>query len=159
PPSHGRVAMADPRLDSIHLEFPRRDEFRRCRQALLDARGWLTVAAEFAENAAIGAAEDWPSLLEVRPDQLLPGTRFLLYEKHRQSSFPPKPGLNTLARFSTHDIVFSDACISRRHCVILVHTWGGCELHDTASRNGTLVNGCRVTRPVHLASGDRISLC
>ena len=49
--------------------------------------------------------------------------------------------------------------MSRRHCAILVHAWGGCELHDTASRNGTCVNGRRVGPPVRLASGDQVRVC
>jgi hypothetical protein len=32
--------------------------------------------------------------------------------------------------------------------VILVHATSGCELHDTASTNGTFVNGHRIHDPV-----------
>ena len=38
--------MADPRLNSVHLEFPRREQFRQARDVLLNARGWQTVLAE-----------------------------------------------------------------------------------------------------------------
>jgi pSer/pThr/pTyr-binding forkhead associated (FHA) protein len=150
--------MSDPRLDSMHLEFPRRDDFRRARQALLDARGWLTVAAEFAEGAA-GEPDDWPSLLGIRPDQILPGTRFLLIEQPKGQVHSLRTGLNTIGRFSNNDIVLRERTISRRHCAILVHAWGGCEIHDSASRNGTWVNGERVHRSLPLLPGARIVLC
>ena len=42
-----------------------------------------------------------------------------------------------VGRFPDNDIHFVELCVSRRHCVLLVHAWGGCDLHDTASRNGT----------------------
>ena len=48
--------------------------------------------------------------------------------------------------------------ISRRHCVITVHATGGCELYDTASRNGTCVNGRKVRR-ADLLPGNVIRLC
>ena len=38
--------MVDPRLNSVHLEAPRRQEFRRAREVLLNARGWQTLAGE-----------------------------------------------------------------------------------------------------------------
>src|SRR5262249_33316576 len=38
--------MAAPRLNSVHLEPNRREEYRRARDMLLNARGWQTLAAE-----------------------------------------------------------------------------------------------------------------
>lgn len=73
-------------------------------------------------------------------------------------TFRLKVGLNTVGRLPSNDIVFEDVYVSRRHCVFLVHAWGGCDLHDTASRNGTFVNGRRVCEPVRLTSGDRLQL-
>jgi hypothetical protein len=146
--------MSDPRLNSCHLLFPRRLEYRRCREALLGERGWLTLAAE-QFNDLVRHDDQWP----VRPDQALPGTRYLLVDRQSGGAYRLETGLNTVGRFSDNDIVFEDRYISRRHCVILIHAWGGCELHDTASLNGTFVNGARVRGPVRLASGDRIRLC
>jgi pSer/pThr/pTyr-binding forkhead associated (FHA) protein len=48
--------------------------------------------------------------------------------------------------------------VSRRHCVVLVHASGGCEVYDTASRNDTRVNGRRVSR-ADLLPGDVLALC
>ena len=56
-------------------------------------------------------------------------------------------------------MVVQDCYISRRHCAILVHSGEGCELHDTASKNGTFVNGQRIPGPTRLNPGDEIRLC
>jgi hypothetical protein len=143
--------MSDPRLDSMHLEFPRRQEYRRSRDALLGARGWLTLAGEQVNDLA-GASDDWL----VRPDRILPVTRYLLVDQRAGCAYPLRTGLNSVGRFPDNDVHFEELTVSRRHCVILVHAWGGCELHDTASRNGTFVNGVLVRRPVRLTSGDSI---
>ena len=55
-------------------------------------------------------------------------------------------------------MVVQDSYISRRHCAILVHAGEACELHDTASKNGTLVNGARIAGPTFLKSGDQIRI-
>jgi hypothetical protein len=149
--------MADERLDSIHLGFdPRREQYRRARKVLLQARGWLTIAAEQAHGLA-GQLDDWPALLPA-PQQMIPGTNYLLIEPRAGCAHPLHPGLNTIGRMANNDIVLEEIWVSRRHCVILVHVWGGCELHDTASRNGTFVNRQRVRDPLPLACGDRIRI-
>jgi hypothetical protein len=151
--------MSDPRLDSCHLGFdPRRQEYRRSREALLRERGPLTLAGEQL-HGLLGAEEDWPSLLPFRPDQVIPGTRFLLVDHQADCYFVLKTGLNTIGRLTNNDIALEENWISRRHCVIIVHARGGSELHDTASLNGTWVNGRRVQHPVALASGDWIQVC
>jgi pSer/pThr/pTyr-binding forkhead associated (FHA) protein len=151
--------MADPRLDSGHfLLSPRRQQYRDSRDAVLEARGWLTLAGECARGV-VGQADDWPSLLPLRPDQIVPGTRYLLFEPQRNQVYPLETGLNTVGRFANNDVVLAEPTISRRHCVLLVHAWGGCDLHDTASRNGTLVNGQRIVTPHRLNAGDRIQVC
>ncbi len=145
--------MSDPRLNSCHLDFPRRQDYRRCRDALLEERGWLTNVAEHVHDL-VGDREDWP----IDPHQILPGTRYLLHDLRTDCRYLLATGLNSLGRLADNDIVFEDLIISRRHCVLLVHVRGGCELHDTASRNGTFVNGVRVRRPVRLTSGDGIRI-
>jgi hypothetical protein len=147
--------MADPRLDSIHLgSLPRRQDYRRAREALLGTRGWLTLAAERVQDM-VGEADDWP----IRPDQILPGTKYLLVDHEAGRRYSLQTGLNTIGRLPNNDLVFEELCVSRRHCVILVHAWGGAELHDTASQNGTSVNGQPVRHPVQLASGYWIQVC
>jgi pSer/pThr/pTyr-binding forkhead associated (FHA) protein len=51
-----------------------------------------------------------------------------------------------VGRFGENDVVLKPRHVSRRHCVVLVHATGGCEVFDTASRNGTYVNRRRVGR-------------
>jgi hypothetical protein len=151
--------MADPRLDSCHFGLiPRRQAYRRSREAVLEARGLMTLAGEQLRGL-LGAEDDWPSLMPFRPDQVIPGTRFLLVDHQADCYFLLETGLNTIGRLPNNDIVLEDNWISRRHCVIIVHACGGCELHDTASLNGTWVNGQRVQQPVRLASGDWIQVC
>jgi pSer/pThr/pTyr-binding forkhead associated (FHA) protein len=151
--------MADPRLNSSHFESPtRREQYQAARRTLLGARGWLTMAAECFRGLA-GSGGDWPALVPVRPDQVLPGTRFVLVDRRAGCAYPLRTGLNTVGRRPDNDIVCDDRYVSRRHCVILVHAGGAAELHDTASLNGTLLNGRRVGPPVRLAPGDRIRVC
>jgi hypothetical protein len=149
--------MSDPRFNSCHLEFPRRQDYRRAREAVLAARGWLTRAGEYAENLV--DAEQWPSLLPVQAEQVLPGVRYVLVDLKNDHVYGLNLGLTTLGRRKENDIVFSENVVSRRHCVLLVHALGNCELHDTASRNGTFVNGRQIQGPVRLTSGDEITVC
>jgi pSer/pThr/pTyr-binding forkhead associated (FHA) protein len=73
--------------------------------------------------------------------------------------YPLKFGLNTIGRMPDNDVVVQDACVSRRHCAIMVHASNVCELHDVASKNGTFINGRRLTGPTPLAPGDEICMC
>jgi len=150
--------MPDWRLQSGHLGPTRRECYRRNREGVLAARGWLTLAVERAEHW-VGESADQPSGLPIRPAQWLPGARLALMDQQTEAWYPLNTGLNTIGRFPENDIVFEDCYISRRHCIILVHAWGNCELHDTASLNGTFLNGERVHIPVCLARGDQIGIC
>jgi hypothetical protein len=150
--------MDDQRLNSAHLLLsPRREHYRCARAALLGARGWVTLGAEGLQ-ALLRAEADSSALVPAGPDRLLPGTRFLLLDHQAGWAHVLKTGLNTLGRFPNNDIVLEELTVSRRHCVVLVHARGACELHDTASLNGTIVNGQRVRQCVRLTSGDRIQL-
>ena len=44
------AGMSDPRLNSVHLENPRREVFRRAREELLGARGDRTLNLAGARN-------------------------------------------------------------------------------------------------------------
>lgn len=150
--------MVDPRLNSIHLEsLPRRDEFRQARQALLDARGPRTLAAEQFKGYATDKERPSNTVMQNQGPQLRGGLKFLLMDK--EYVYPLKVGLNTIGRMPDNDVVIHDACVSRRHCAILVHTLDGCELHDVASKNGTFINGKRLSGPTRLNSGDEICMC
>jgi len=146
--------MADPRLNSVHLESSQRKQaFRHARQELLNARGPSTLAAECA---------DWPrddprTLLNDLEQPAGVASGFLLLDK--DSAYPLKIGLNTIGRLPDNDVVVSDGYVSRRHCAILIHANDGGELHDVASKNGTYLNGRRLIQPQHLNPGDEIRMC
>jgi hypothetical protein len=146
--------MVDPRLNSVHLDVPRRQEYRRARQQLLEARGQHTLCAEQQQGPDIASATvihnslAGPSPLEMD---------FWLMDK--EFIYPLKIGLNTMGRSPDNDVIVQDSFVSRRHCAILVHAGTGCELHDTASKNGTFVNGKRLVGPTRLHSGDEIRVC
>jgi pSer/pThr/pTyr-binding forkhead associated (FHA) protein len=157
--------MVDPRLNSVHLEAPRRQEFRRAREALLEARGWQTVMAE----KGIEEPVDGPHTIVQVPAEAdnkggpaeivgLPANcKFWLVD--RDFVYPLKVGLNTVGRAPDNDVVIQDAYVSRRHCAILVHSNLRAELHDVASKNGTFLNGRKLAGPTQLHTGDEIRMC
>lgn len=129
--------MADPRLLSVHLQAPlRRNDFRRARSAVENACG---------QHATLPPIEDSNSV------------RFWLID--REIVYSLKVGLNTIGRMPDNDVAILDASISRRHAAIVIHTSDGCELHDTASKNGTYLNGQRIAAPTAIKCGDEIRLC
>jgi len=145
--------MADPRLNSVHLEPVRRQAFRLAREALLGGRGQHTFSAEqlLEENSPS------PTLIRNTGDPTPAGLQCWLMDG--DFIYPLKVGLNTLGRSEENDVVVEDSFVSRRHCAILVHLHRPCELHDTASKNGTFLNGTRLAAPASLKSGDEIRIC
>jgi len=153
--------MSDPRLHSLHLEGqPRRDLFRAARQALQAACGNNTLAGDvrlLAEDDHLDA-----STVAVPPGGIPPGGptgRFTFYLKDGANVYPLHLGLNSVGRLPDNDVVIRDECVSRRHCAVVVHHDLRCELHDVASKNGTLLNGKKIPGPTKLQSGDQITLC
>jgi pSer/pThr/pTyr-binding forkhead associated (FHA) protein len=146
----------DHHLNSIHLELPRREEFRRARARLLDACGDQTRYAISNPND-VASASDSKTIIQNLENRLPSGVSYALMDK--ESVYPLKVGLNTVGRLPDNDVVLEDAFVSRRHCAILVHASASCELHDVASKNGTFLNGTKLPGPVPLKSGDEIRLC
>jgi hypothetical protein len=149
--------MTDPRLNSIHLELPRRQEFRAARELLLHARGNNTLCAENQSGFGGPSAANLTAIEKLGPCSPATPARFVLMD--RDYAYPLKVGLNTIGRMPDNDIVLEDAYVSRRHCAILVHVGDFCELHDVASKNGTLLNGHKIEGPTRLKSGDEIRMC
>jgi hypothetical protein len=145
----------DPRLNSLHLEAPRRQDYRRAREALLQARGCHTLYAEKNPNPD----ETSPSNTIIQNVRGANPAELDCWLADDQFIYPLKVGLNTVGRAPENDVVVPDAFISRRHCAILVHANNGCELHDTASKNGTFLNGAKLAKPTLLKSGDEIRIC
>ncbi|MGK7931066.1 MAG: FHA domain-containing protein [Microcystaceae cyanobacterium] len=63
----------------------------------------------------------------------------------------------TIGRGKENGVVIRDQCISRNHAILQSTDSGEFYLIDLGSRNGTFVNGRRVSIPVTLSSGDRIA--
>jgi hypothetical protein len=148
--------MVDPRLNSLHLDPVRRQEYRRARDHLLHSRGDHTLYAERQ-----GGPDADVSSTFIRKQAAAPAApadlKYWLVDK--EFIYPLKVGVNTLGRSGDNDVVVEDAYVSRRHCAILVHLYRACELHDTASKNGTYVNGAKLAGPTVLKSGDEIRVC
>jgi len=147
--------MSDPRLNSVHLESARRLQFRQARQALLDARGELTRCGD---RPLLDSSQTLVQPSNQPPKQA-PGAETADYCLVDQDTvYPLRTGINTVGRSSDNDVVVGDAHVSRRHCAILVHCRSACELFDTASKNGTFLNGVRLAAPQALRSGDEIRM-
>jgi hypothetical protein len=143
--------MSDPRLNGDHLSEPRFNRYRLTVDEMLDGRGPFTAAAD--EQARPPALPHAPAR-HMAPT--VSGT-YSLVSIPDGYRYPLRVGINALGRLPENDLVLGLHGISRRHCVVLVHATGGCEVYDLASRNGTWVNGRRVDR-VDLLPGDVLAL-
>lgn len=151
--------MSDPRLHSLHLEGqPRRDTFRSAREKLQAACGTHTVAAD----VRVLSDEDLEAAtIDANPASLGKplAAHFTFYLKDGTNVYPLHVGMNSVGRLPDNDVVVRDECVSRRHCAVVIHSDLRCELHDVASKNGTILNGKRIPEPTKLQSGDQITLC
>jgi len=85
--------------------------------------------------------------------------RFTCYLKDGSNVYPLHLGMNSVGRLPDNDVVVRDECVSRRHCAVVIHSDLRCELHDVASKNGTILNGKKIPGPTRLQSGDQVTLC
>ena len=132
--------MSDPRLNGSHLGDTRHDLYDAAVVELLNGRGPATAAADpLAPQPRIPVAH-------YRRTAPPPGGTYTLVSLADGRRHLLRVGINALGRYAENDIVLPLNAVSRRHCVILVHATGGCEVYDTASRNGTLVNSKVVNR-------------
>ncbi len=67
-------------------------------------------------------------------------------------------GTCSLGRTENNDLVLADVMVSRRHALIQKQGQEELWLVDLGSRNGTFLNGGRVTRPVLLRDEDKIDI-
>jgi hypothetical protein len=146
--------MTDPRLNSVHLDFPRRDDFRRAREMLLGGRGMQTLAGE---KQISPSAEGSHTMVQEALERAPTSADHWLMDQ--EAIYPLKIGVNTVGRLPDNDIVIRGPYVSRRHCAILVHAGEKCELYDIASKNGTFINGAKLGGPTSLHSGDKIQMC
>lgn len=148
--------MGDPRFNSIHLDGSgRRDDYRQARERLLNSRGLQTLMAEKQE----AGEEDRPDTIIQGPAQGQVEELAFWLQDQENCVYPLKVGVNTAGRSEDNDVVVEDAYVSRRHFAILIHVGKTCELHDTASKNGTYLNGDRISGPTPLKPGDEVRVC
>lgn len=72
--------------------------------------------------------------------------------------YPLRQGFNSLGRSKRSSILISQPTISRRHITLTVDKTGAVHLKDVGSKNGTLINGHRVSlgESVQLQDGDEL---
>lgn len=147
-------AMSNSHLNSVHLPALRREQFRLARAAVMGTTGDQTLACSLRAPLCEDELDrtGFQSELEARANR----TRFVLVDNDQVHRL--KVGINTVGRLSDNDVVVADPYVSRRHIAIIVHAHGNCELHDVASKNGTLINGRSIAGPTPLNSGDQIRL-
>ena len=86
-------------------------------------------------------SDDWPAWLE----------------DPRGNRVPVK-GSCSLGRSASNQVAIPDDRVSRRHAMIQLQGENEFWLVDFGSRNGTYLNGQRLTRPIRLRHGDRITV-
>jgi hypothetical protein len=64
----------------------------------------------------------------------------------------------TIGRVAENDVQLVDEKVSRQHAAIEVEDGGRVVLHDLDSRNGTFVDGVRLSAPYVLSGGERLRL-
>jgi pSer/pThr/pTyr-binding forkhead associated (FHA) protein len=77
--------------------------------------------------------------------------------EYRGTLFPFRGVELTLGRSNYASIVVNNPRASREHAVVRA-AGSKLEIMDLGSRNGTLVNGTRITTPQRLEVGDRIQI-
>ena len=63
-----------------------------------------------------------------------------------------------IGRAKENDLVIPSKCISRMHALVGLRETGNYWLSDLGSRNGTRVNGIRITNAVRLRDGDHVGI-
>jgi hypothetical protein len=145
--------MSDSRLYSLHLEGqPRRDEFRAARDRVHAACGNFTLAGAMS---LLPPDDPGDAATVVAP----PGTALSYWLQDGDHLHPLSIGVNSVGRLPDNHVVLRDEHVSRRHCAVIIHRDGRCEVHDVASKNGTVLNGHKIAGPTKLKPGDQILLC
>lgn len=143
-------------LQSIHLmDNPRRELFRQARMQLEGACGLPTLVGGVATAPANVELDAVTQTMA----PMAPGGPCHFQIKDGDQLHSLTVGVNTVGRLADNSVVIRDEHVSRRHCAVVVHTNGQCEVHDIASKNGTLLNGKKIAGPTRLRPGDQITLC
>jgi len=87
----------------------------------------------------------------------MPVLDFVDRETNEQRRIPVEKPRFTIGKLASNDLVLDKVSISRQHCEIL-NANGGFFVRDLGSRNGTYVEGLRITGTTPLRDGARIDL-
>ncbi len=137
--------MADPIFESVYLAGqPRRARVSEARDRLREQCGEGTLAGDLDQLAECLEREKRSELV--------------FWVQDGERSHPLFFGVNTIGRLPDNTVVLKDAHVSRHHCAIVVHRNGNCEVHDIASKNGTILNGDVVFSPTPIKPGDILNL-
>jgi hypothetical protein len=148
--------MNDPHLHSLHLgDNPRREMFRQARVQLEGACGTQTLDG----SPLLPEADVQPEAETRCLPPMIAGGPTCFFIKDGDQLLPLTVGVNSIGRLPDNNVVIRDEHVSRRHCAVVIHTSGQCEIHDVASKNGTLVNGKKIVGPTRLKPGDSLLLC
>lgn len=145
-------------MKSIHLEGnPRRDQFRLVRERIAAAAGNHTIAGNIRVSSPSLMNPECLTLLPAEVQVKAGSTHCWIVDRGRK--LPLKIGMNSVGRLPDNDVVIDDPTVSRRHCAVVIHSDLTIELHDVASKNGTLLNNQKISGPTRLKDGDEITLC
>src|SRR5262245_55453754 len=100
-PVRGGAAVNDPRLNSMHLERPRRARYGEAREELLDAVGSTTGMIERNVRAR----------RIIRNPAVIPA-RYVLRHMHTGRFYPLRVGINAVGRAPENDIILGHYTIS-----------------------------------------------
>jgi adenylate cyclase len=97
--------------------------------------------------------------MTLAPVENLGQAPYLLLHTSKGDRYLPLVDRNywTIGRGKDSDLVIPDSCISRNHAILQPTGAGEFLIIDLGSRNGTFVNGRRVSIPVVLRDGDRVT--
>jgi hypothetical protein len=145
--------MADLRFQSLHLEgLPRREDFRAARARLEASCGLRTLSGDLSDPSPIDPGDGATAVFDIAL-----GQRYFVQDGEKLH--PLLIGVNSIGRLPDNHVVIRDEHVSRRHCAVIIHRSGRCEVHDVASKNGTVLNGHKIAGPTNLKPGDQLLLC
>lgn len=104
-------------------------------------------------DVQVEAAETPRALSSVAPSE---GPRFRLVLEDRDVHLLEGP--NVIGRDPDSAVWIDHNSVSRRHAQVVV-AGGRARLEDLESKNGTFLNGRKVSRPEPLSNGDQIRIC
>src|SRR5262245_14393304 len=132
------------RLENIPLFVDRPEEPRQAPWNIPSNRE--ATPAPAATNASVGG--------NAPTGRRAPAVLLLLGGIGDVGCHPLAVGTNTVGRLSDNDVVVASDYVSRRHCAIVAHPDGRCEVYDIGSINGVRVNGKRITGLMPLKHRD-----